>query len=57
MELQKDAIIEQGRVSKSNLNIARASWILILEMVCNGLQRAGEIGFDLSVLSRLESRK
>ena len=47
MELQ-NAILEQGRVSKSNLNIAQASWILILEMVCNGFKRAGEIRFDLS---------
>jgi len=41
MKLQKDTILEQGRVSKSDSHIARASLILIfeiLEMVCNGLQ-------------------
>ena len=38
-------------VLKSDFHIARASWILIfemLEMVCNGLQTAGEIRFDLT---------
>ena len=38
-------------VLKSDFNIAQASWILIfeiLEMVCNGLQTAGEIRFDLT---------
>ena len=47
IELQKDAILEQGRVSKSNFHIARASRILILEMVCNGFNGAG-VRFDLS---------
>ena len=48
IEFQNDAILKQGRVSKSNFNIAQASRILILEMVCNGLQRAGGVGFDLT---------
>ena len=41
MKLQKDTILEQGTVSESDSHIARASLILIfeiLEMVCNGLQ-------------------
>ena len=55
MELQ-NAILEQGRVSKSNFRIARASRILILEMVCNVLKEL-ERSDLISVLSGLESRK
>ncbi len=54
MKLQKYTLLEQGMVSKSDFNIAQASWILIfeiLEMVCNGLETAGEIGINLTSTS------
>ncbi len=60
MELQKDMILKQGRMLKSDSHIAGASLILIfeiLEMVCNSLQTNWRDWIDLTSTSsgQLES--